>query len=256
MSVGRAIQDSIFRIDTLHTLGFSLWYPFQLEPSSINDVDQHQSPTDLRKARSDVRRIDDELPDVAAPDGREDEREMRFHRVARTRRRAPPPSVHSRSRRTRASSTRRAIGRASRCRGATMGVRHALLRVALLLSCAIASSDASSGLVGPGAMAPFSGGGGGGRRGPTRYTRVSDPAVGFFVGGSEDAAMNGLYARTETLPESLATAAKRKSFRCCTSTRRPGTRWRSRSPRASRTRWSGCSWTPRGTTASRCSTTR
>ena len=93
-----------------------------------------------------------------------------------------------------------------------MGVRHALLRVALLMSCAIASSDASSGLVGPGAMAPFSGGGGGGRRGPTRYTRVSDPAVGFFVGGSEDAAMNGLYARTETLPESLATAANRKKF--------------------------------------------
>jgi hypothetical protein len=41
---------------------------------------------------------------------------------------------------------------------------------------------------------------------------VSDPAVGFFVGGSEDAAMNGLYARTETLPESLATAAKKKKF--------------------------------------------
>ena len=93
-----------------------------------------------------------------------------------------------------------------------MGVRHALLRVALLLSCAIGSSDASSGLVGPGAMAPFRGGGGGGRRGPTRYMRVNDPAVGFFVGGSKDEAMNGLYARTETLPESLATASRKKKI--------------------------------------------
>ena len=93
-----------------------------------------------------------------------------------------------------------------------MRVRRALLRVALLLSCAIGSSDASSGLVGPGAMAPFSGGGGGGRRGPTRYMRVNDPAVGFFVGGSKDEAMNGLYARTETLPESLATAKKKFSL--------------------------------------------
>ena len=93
-----------------------------------------------------------------------------------------------------------------------MRVRRALLRVALLLSCAIGSSDASSGLVGPGAMAPFSGGGGGGRRGPTRYMRVNDPAVGFFVGGSKDEAMNGLYARTETLPESLATTKKKFSL--------------------------------------------
>jgi hypothetical protein len=46
------------------------WYPFQLEPSSINDVDQHQSPTDLRRRAQAVRGSTTSWPDsvVAAPD--------------------------------------------------------------------------------------------------------------------------------------------------------------------------------------------
>jgi len=62
MSVGRAIQDSILSRNFcfLTLWDFLGWYPFQLEPSSINDVDQHQSPTDLRR-RARRSRFDDEL---------------------------------------------------------------------------------------------------------------------------------------------------------------------------------------------------
>ena len=88
---------------------------------------------------------------------------------------------------------------------------NAFLRVVLVVTCAIVVSE-SSDVVGPGAMTTFSGWGGGGRRGPTQYMRVNDPAVGFFVGGSSDDALNGLYARTETLPASLIQVSKRKKF--------------------------------------------
>ena len=56
----------------------------------------------------------------------------------------------------------------------------------------------ASGLVGPGAMSTYSGGGG--RRRPTSYVRVKDPAVGFFVAGSAEEGLNGLYGRTDKAP--------------------------------------------------------
>ena len=55
-------------------------------------------------------------------------------------------------------------------------------------------------LVGPGAMSTYSGGGG--RRRPTSYVRVKDPAVGFFVAGSSERGLNAsMGARTRPHPE-------------------------------------------------------
>jgi hypothetical protein len=42
--------------------------------------------------------------------------------------------------------------------------------------------------------------GGGGRRRPTSYVRVKEPAVGFFVAGSAEEGLNGLYGRTDKAP--------------------------------------------------------
>ena len=57
-------------------------------------------------------------------------------------------------------------------------------------------------MVGPGAMAPY---GGGGRRWHGGYVRVQDPAKGFFLAGSTVMSMNGLYGRVDSvvnLPQS------------------------------------------------------
>jgi tetratricopeptide (TPR) repeat protein len=54
----------------------------------------------------------------------------------------------------------------------------------------------SSGLVGPGAVSPYSGG----RRGRSRgYTTVRDPSHGFYVGGSSIDEINGLYGRINSI---------------------------------------------------------
>ena len=54
----------------------------------------------------------------------------------------------------------------------------------------------SSGLVGPGAVSPYSGG----RRSRSRgYTTVRDPSHGFYVGGSSIDEINGLYGRINSL---------------------------------------------------------
>jgi len=60
-----------------------------------------------------------------------------------------------------------------------------------------AAAAAAGGLVGPGAVAPYSGGGGR-QRG---FGYVRDPAAGFFVTGSTVANMNGVYYRVDSLPE-------------------------------------------------------
>ena len=65
-------------------------------------------------------------------------------------------------------------------------------------------------LVGPGALSTY--GGGGGRRRAASYVRVQDPAAGFFVGGSSNEGVNGLYARTERLPASLKGTQRRFSL--------------------------------------------
>ena len=44
------------------------------------------------------------------------------------------------------------------------------------------------------------------------YVRVQDPAAGFFVGGSSNEGVNGLYARTERLPASLKGTQRRFSL--------------------------------------------
>ena len=56
----------------------------------------------------------------------------------------------------------------------------------------------ASGLVGPGAMSTYSGGGG--RRRPTSYARVKDPAVGILIEGSADEGLNGKYRRSDKAP--------------------------------------------------------
>ena len=54
----------------------------------------------------------------------------------------------------------------------------------------------ASGLVGPGAVSPYSGG----RRGRARgYTTVRDPSHGFYVGGSSIDELNGLYGRINSI---------------------------------------------------------
>ena len=69
---------------------------------------------------------------------------------------------------------------------------------------ALVLASASGGLVGPGAMSTYSGGGG--RRRPTSYVRVKEPAVGFFVAGSAEEGLNGLYGRTDKAPPGSDTA--------------------------------------------------
>ena len=54
----------------------------------------------------------------------------------------------------------------------------------------------ASGLVGPGAVSPYSGG----RRSRSRgYATVRDPSHGFYIGGSSIEAMNGLYGRINSI---------------------------------------------------------
>ena len=65
----------------------------------------------------------------------------------------------------------------------------------ILLLCA-AQPCRGNGLVGPGAVAPYSGGGQRARG----YGYVRDPAAGFFVTGSSLSDMNGVYARVEQVP--------------------------------------------------------
>ena len=56
-------------------------------------------------------------------------------------------------------------------------------------------------MVAPGAMTPYSGGGG--RRRHGGYVSVRKPADGFFVAGSTIKAMNGLYGKSEWVPRSV-----------------------------------------------------
>ena len=52
-------------------------------------------------------------------------------------------------------------------------------------------------MVGPGAVAPYSGGGGR----PRGFGYVRDPAAGFFVTGSTIRGLNGVYRRVNSVPE-------------------------------------------------------
>ena len=61
-------------------------------------------------------------------------------------------------------------------------------------------------MVGPGAMTPFSGGGG---ERETSYGYMDEPAIGFFVGGSSVKEMNGLFDRTQSVDN--GNAPKRKA---------------------------------------------
>ncbi|CAJ1437603.1 unnamed protein product [Effrenium voratum] len=56
----------------------------------------------------------------------------------------------------------------------------------------------SSSLVGPGAVGSFQGGGGGRRF--AGYAQVTEPPVGFFIGGSSIRGLNGLYSREQHVP--------------------------------------------------------
>lgn len=72
------------------------------------------------------------------------------------------------------------------------------------------SASSASHVVGPGALSPYSGGGG--RQRARSYVRVQDPAVGFFVAGSSNDGINGLYSRTDSIPSSLAGSDRRFSL--------------------------------------------
>ena len=74
------------------------------------------------------------------------------------------------------------------------------MSIASVLS-VLLSISLGNGLVGPGAMRPYSPGGGGRRHGG--YVRVQDPAVGFYIGGSSIKALNGLYGRVEHVSNPL-----------------------------------------------------
>lgn len=87
-----------------------------------------------------------------------------------------------------------------------LGLPLLLLLAALLC---LGGSDGTQ-VVGPGALSTY--GGGGSRRGPSSYIRVQDPAAGFFVGGSSDEGLNGLYARVERLPPTLTRARADRVF--------------------------------------------
>ena len=56
------------------------------------------------------------------------------------------------------------------------------------------------GVVGPGGVTPYSGGGG---RRSGGYGTVRDPPAGFFVGGSSIKEMNGVYTRVERIPSAI-----------------------------------------------------
>jgi len=56
------------------------------------------------------------------------------------------------------------------------------------------------GVVGPGGVTPYSGGGG---RRSGGYGTVRDPPAGFFVAGSSIKDMNGVYVRVENIPSSI-----------------------------------------------------
>ena len=87
-----------------------------------------------------------------------------------------------------------------------LGLPFLLLLAALLC---LGGSDGTQ-VVGPGALSTY--GGGGSRRGPSSYIRVQDPAAGFFVGGSSEEGLNGLYARVERLPPTLTRARADRVF--------------------------------------------
>ena len=55
--------------------------------------------------------------------------------------------------------------------------------------------------------------GGRGRRRPTSYVRVKDPAVGFFVAGSSEEGLNGLYGRTDKAPPGASASDVEISYR-------------------------------------------
>ena len=71
-------------------------------------------------------------------------------------------------------------------------------RALALLVCAatVAVRASANGLVGPGAVAPYSGGGQRARR----YGYVRDPAAGFFVTGSTLRGLNGVYQKRSGVP--------------------------------------------------------
>ena len=121
-----------------------------------------------------------------------------------------------------------------------------LLASALCLSL-VAGREGANHLVGPGALSTY--GGGGGRRRAASYVRVQDPAAGFFVGGSSNEGVNGLYARTERLPASLKGTQRR--FSLLYFHMDSGWHLASSSPPTTRARprWSGSSSTPRAGTA-------
>lgn len=69
---------------------------------------------------------------------------------------------------------------------------------AILVWRLLVATCAGSSLVGPGAVGSFQGGAGGRRFGG--FARVTDPPVGFFLGGSSIREMNGLYTREHRVP--------------------------------------------------------
>ena len=71
-----------------------------------------------------------------------------------------------------------------------------MLTVALLVAAWLLGAVYANEMVGPGAMTPFSGGGG---EREYSYGYMDSPAIGFFVGGSSVTAMNGLYDRVENV---------------------------------------------------------
>jgi len=71
--------------------------------------------------------------------------------------------------------------------------------VALSLCLLSLPSSSASGLVGPGTVTSY-GGAAGARR---QYGVVREPALGFFVGGSNINELNGLYSRVERIPRDV-----------------------------------------------------
>ena len=126
-----------------------------------------------------------------------------------------------------------------------LGLPFLLLLAALLC---LGGSDGTQ-VVGPGALSTY--GGGGSRRGPSSYIRVQDPAAGFFVGGSSDEGLNGLYARVERLPPTLTRARADRVFSLLYTHLDSGYHLALAAPAARATpSWRGCSSTATGATGS------
>merc|ERR1711934_282851 len=83
-----------------------------------------------------------------------------------------------------------------------MGVKSRMMQGpgVLLLLAMLSCGAQASGLVGPGAMTPYSGGGGGRQR---SYGYVREPAKGFFISGSSIPQLNGIYDRVESFPRAI-----------------------------------------------------